>query len=219
MFPPFHSVLTPDTILHFNDFASTSLSNMSSSETLTAIHWDVEKGAWQVIAESISIAGDKTITVSINRMGQYSLVIPDKAPTTPPIPVSGQSLEGAALVAYPEGISGEGIVVPAVIMVGENTQARANAKLTLRTANFSDREARIVAAVRAFKATPVPEGEEKRKDAAGLLVKYGTKQVFAIESLPDRTSVRTASRRRESRLSGPVGRTRLTEGTPAYERR
>jgi len=102
--------------------------------TLTAVQWDGDSSAWQVIAESVQPGDEPQIELPIARLDQVSLVVPDQDPTAPPAPRLGNFLEGVAPVAYPQGITGDGMVVPAVVMAGEKVHAQAMAGLNLSEA-------------------------------------------------------------------------------------
>lgn len=109
-------------------------SNFRNIGPLTAVRWDNESSAWRAISEPIQIGDIPKIELSIDQLGQFSLMVQDQGTTQPPTAKKGNILEGAAPVAYPAGITGEGVVVPAAIMAGEESHARASASLTLSQA-------------------------------------------------------------------------------------
>ena len=106
-------------------------SDLTDTGSLAAVRWDTESSAWRVLSQSVQAGDNGRIELSIIHLGQFSLVMADQGPTTPPAPETGDILEGAVVVAYQAGISGQGVLVPAVIMAGEDAHARASAGLSL----------------------------------------------------------------------------------------
>ena len=85
--------------------------------------YDQRQHRWVAQAPAGVTADGQYLEASITATGQWTMLLPDPAPMTPPAPQIGQALLGVASVALPPGLTATGEVLPRSAPPGDGARA------------------------------------------------------------------------------------------------
>ena len=96
-----------------------------SDSTLTLARYDQERHEWVTVAGQPQAGpGGSTVVASIDRSGQFAVLVPDGPPSAPPVVVADDPLRGIDLpVDVPSGMTAVGEVIPRSAPPGESARA------------------------------------------------------------------------------------------------
>ena len=84
---------------------TTPASMPPASTVLVFAVWDETAHAWRALATPVVPAADPTLRADISAPGHFAWLLPDTAPTPPPMPAVGTTLNGVAPVDVPPGVT------------------------------------------------------------------------------------------------------------------
>ena len=96
-----------------------------SGATLTLARYDQARHEWVTVeGQPQAGPGGSTVVASIDRSGEFAVIVPDGAPSVPPAPVADEPLRGIDLpVEVPSGMTAAGEVIPRSAPPGDSARA------------------------------------------------------------------------------------------------
>ncbi len=93
-----------------------------SGAALLLARWHREQGVWIAAGSGLLSADGRSATVSLNRGGQYVLLLGDPAPDGPPVPAIGEAVPGVLAQPPPDGATA--VITPSPRILFAQPEAR-----------------------------------------------------------------------------------------------